>query len=66
MLMECLGAARSTCDSEPEWRAVYRSRDRSKILDIETPWCFRHGIEHVDRAVAAGSMAQVDLEEIER
>lgn len=53
----------SVCRGEVTWKVVYRSQDRSKIIDVEGPWCFLHGLRHVDRAAAAGSMAQVDLEE---
>ena len=56
------GRGDSDCNGEPTFDVVYRTPDRTKVL-TRTPTCFRHGLAEVDRAVAAGTIAQVEMEE---
>lgn len=59
----CLYAARGACQGPAKYQVVYRRRKKpGTALDIERPYCFLHALEHVDRAYAAGSIAQVDFE----
>lgn len=62
----CVGASRSACEGPAAWAVESRSSRTSGILTTEQPWCFKHGMEEVDRAVAAGSIANVELKEIAR
>ena len=49
------------CNTRADFDVVYRNVNRTKVL-TRTPACFAHGLAEVDRALVAGTMAQVDLE----
>lgn len=54
------------CEGTPTFRVVSRRRAAPhKLIDTVEPFCVRHAITFVNRAVAAGSIALVDYEPIQ-
>lgn len=51
------------CNGPVAFQVVYRSRKTGEILTT-TPGCFRHAIAELDRALAAGTSARVDVESL--
>jgi len=60
---ECINET-GPCNGPAEFQVTTRTSDRSKVLMVERPFCFRHGLELVERAAAAASIAHLDLEPI--
>lgn len=53
------------CEGQPTFRVVSRRRAKPhQEIDRVEPFCARHAIVFVNRAVAAGSIALVDYEPI--
>ncbi|MEV4122879.1 hypothetical protein [Micromonospora sp. NPDC049645] len=61
----CLRAARGGCDGRPTFALVFRGSTSTEVTDTEGPFCFGHGMAEIDRALAAASMARVDLEPVQ-
>lgn len=53
---------RPCTETPPRWRVVWRTQDRSKVLD-QHPACFLHGLAEVERHHRSAGIAACDLEE---